>query len=54
MRELNTIFCTLPSSKTVFLDASGDAILGAHLSVGDYFKVDGGVIAFKSLKWSPG
>ena len=48
-----TIFCTLPASKTVFLDASGNATLGADLSVGDDLTVEGGVIAFKSNSGSP-
>ena len=48
-----TIFCTLPASKTVFLDASGNATLGADLSVGDDLTVEGGVISFKSNSGSP-
>ena len=48
-----TIFCTLPASKTVFLDASGNTTLGADLSVGDDLTVEGGVIAFKSNSGSP-
>ena len=48
-----TIFCTLPASKTVFLDASGNATLGADLSVGDDLTVLGGVIDFKSNSGSP-
>ena len=43
-----TIFCTLPASKTVFLDASGNATLGADLSVGDDLTVNGGVIELKN------
>ncbi len=43
-----TIFCTLPASKTVFLDASGNATLGADLSVGDDLTVKGGVIELKN------
>ena len=43
-----TIFCTLPASKTVFLDASGNATLGADLSVGDDLTVNGGVIELRS------
>ncbi len=48
-----TIFCTIPASKSVFLDASGNATLGADLSVGDDLTVEGGVIAFKSNSGSP-
>jgi len=48
-----TIFCTLPASKTVFLDASGNATLGADLSVGDDLTVEGGVISFRSNSGSP-
>ena len=43
-----TIFCTLPAAKTVFLDASGNATLGADLSVGDDLTVNGGVIDVKN------
>jgi len=43
-----TIFCTLPASKTVFLDASGNTTLGADLSVGDDLTVNGGVIELKN------
>ena len=43
-----TIFCTLPASKTVFLDGSGNATLGADLSVGDDLTVNGGVIELKN------
>ena len=43
-----TIFCTIPASKSVFLDASGNATLGADLSVGDDLTVEGGVIELKS------
>ena len=48
-----TIFCTLPASKTVFLDGSGNATLGADLSVGDDLTVEGGVISFRSNSGSP-
>ena len=48
-----TIFCTIPASKSVFLDASGNATLGADLSVGDDLTVLGGVIDFKSNSGSP-
>ena len=47
------IFCTIPASKSVFLDASGNVSLGADLSVGDDLTVEGGVIAFKSNSGSP-
>ncbi len=43
-----TIFCTIPASKSVFLDASGNATLGADLSVGDDLTVLGGLIDLKS------
>ena len=43
-----TIFCTIPASKSVFLDASGNATLGADLSVGDDLTVEGGLIDLKS------
>ena len=43
-----TIFCTIPASKSVFLDASGNATLGADLSVGDDLTVNGGVIELRS------
>ena len=43
-----TIFCTMPASKAVFLDASGNATLGADLSVGDDLTVNGGVIDLKN------
>ena len=36
-----TIFCTIPASKSVFLDASGNATLGADLSIGDDLTVNG-------------
>ena len=49
-----TIFCTLPASKTVFLDASGNATLGADLSVGDDLTVNGGVIELRSNSGSVG
>ena len=48
-----TIFCTIPASKSVFLDASGNATLGADLSVGDDLTVNGGVIDFKTNSGSP-
>ena len=48
-----TIFCTMPASKAVFLDASGNATLGADLSVGDDLTVEGGVISFRSNSGSP-
>jgi cytoskeletal protein CcmA (bactofilin family) len=48
-----TIFCTIPASKSVFLDASGNTTLGADLSVGDDLTVLGGVIDFKSNSGSP-
>ena len=48
-----TIFCTIPASKSVFLDASGNASVGADLSVGDDLTIEGGVIAFKSNSGSP-
>ena len=48
-----TIFCTMPASKVVFLDASGNATLGADLSVGDDLTVLGGVIDFRSNSGSP-
>jgi cytoskeletal protein CcmA (bactofilin family) len=47
------IFCTIPASKSVFLDASGNTTLGADLSVGDDLTVLGGVIDFKSNSGSP-
>ena len=43
-----TIFCTLPASKAVTLDANGNATLGADLSVGDDLTVNGGVIELKN------
>ena len=43
-----TIFCTIPASKSVFLDASGNASVGADLSVGDDLTVSGGVIELRS------
>ena len=43
-----TVFCTMPASKSVFLDASGNATLGADLSVGDDLTVNGGVIDLKN------
>ena len=42
------IFCTIPASKSVFLDASGNATLGADLSIGDDLTVNGGVIELKN------
>ena len=42
------IFCTIPASKSVFLDASGNVTLGADLSVGDDLTVNGGVIELKN------
>ena len=42
------IFCTIPASKSVFLDASGNTSVGADLSVGDDLTVEGGVIALKN------
>ncbi len=42
------IFCTIPASKSVFLDASGNVTMGADLSVGDDFTVNGGVIELKN------
>ena len=48
-----TIFCTIPASKSVFLDASGNASVGADFSVGDDLTVEGGVIAFRSNSGSP-
>ena len=41
-----TIFCTLPASKAVFLDASGNASVGADLSVG--LTIEGGLIDLRS------
>jgi len=35
------VFCTLPSSKAVFLDADGDVTLGANLDVGGNLTVTG-------------
>ena len=43
-----TIFCTLPASKAVFLDASGNASVGADLSVGDDLTIEGGLIDLRS------
>ena len=43
-----TIFCTIPASKSVFLDASGNATLGADLAIGDDLTVNGGVIELKN------
>tara|TARA_B100000214_G_C23913118_1_gene602327 strand:+ start:20 stop:1255 length:1236 start_codon:yes stop_codon:yes gene_type:complete len=42
------IFCTIPASKSVFLDASGNVTMGADLSVGDDLTVNGGVIELKN------
>ena len=36
-----TVFCTLPSSKAVFLDADGDVTLGANLDVDGNLTVTG-------------
>jgi len=47
------VFVTLPASKAVVLDASGNTTLGADLSVGDDLTVLGGVIDFKSNSGSP-
>ncbi len=47
------VFCTLPASKAVILDASGNTTLGGDLSVGDDLTVLGGVIDFKSNSGSP-
>lgn len=49
-----TIFCTIPASKSVFLDGSGNATLGADLSVGDDLTVNGGVIELRSDSGSVG
>ena len=49
-----TIFCTIPASKSVFLDASGNTTLGADLSVGDDLTVNGGVIELRSNSGSVG
>jgi len=43
-----TIFCTIPASKSVFLDGSGNTSVGADLSVGDDLTVEGGVIDLKN------
>ena len=48
-----TIFCTIPASKSVFLDASGNATLGADLSVGDDLTILGGLLDLKSNSGSP-
>ena len=48
-----TVFCTLPASKAVFEDASGNVTMPADLSVGDDLTVLGGVIDFKSNSGSP-
>ena len=48
------IFCKLHAAKTVFLDASGNATLGADLSVGDDLTVNGGVIELRSDSGSVG
>ena len=47
------VFVTLPASKSVINDASGNVTLGADLSVGDDLTVLGGVIDFKSNSGSP-
>ncbi len=46
-----TIFCTIPASKSVFLDANGST--PGDLSIGDDLTVLGGVIDFKSNSGSP-
>ena len=43
-----TIFCTIPASKSVFLDASGNVSVGADLSVGDDLTIEGGLIDLRS------
>ena len=48
-----TIFCTLPAAKSVFLDASGNATLGADLSVGDDLTILGGLVDLRSNSGSP-
>jgi len=48
-----TIFCTIPASKSVFLDASGNATLGADLSVGDDLTILGGLVDLRSNSGSP-
>ena len=48
-----TIFCTMPASKAVFLDASGNATLGADLSVGDDLTILGGLVDLRSNSGSP-
>tara|TARA_R100000900_G_scaffold134231_1_gene111312 strand:- start:162 stop:899 length:738 start_codon:yes stop_codon:yes gene_type:complete len=48
-----TVFCTLPAAKTVFLDASGNATLGADLSVGDDLTILGGLVDLRSNSGSP-
>ena len=47
------IFCTIPASKSVFLDASGNVSLGADLSVGDDLTIEGGLIDLRSNSGSP-
>ena len=42
------IFCTIPASKSVFLDASGNVSVGADLSVGDDHTIEGGLIDLRS------
>ena len=42
------IFCTIPASKSVFLDENGNVTIGADLSVGDDLTVNGGVIELKN------
>ena len=42
------IFCTIPASKSVFLDASGNVSVGADLSVGDDLTIEGGLIDLRS------
>ena len=43
-----TIFCKIPASKSVFLDASGNVSVGADLSVGDDLTIEGGLIDLRS------
>ena len=51
--EQNYILYNTKASKSVFLDANGNATLGADLSVGDDLTVEGGVIDFKTNSGSP-
>ena len=46
------IFCTIPASKSVFLDASGNVSVGADLSVGDDLTIEGGLIDLRSKSGS--